>query len=104
LETPEGRRYLRVLNQAANHPRFHARAGWQYTSSLERATALVLPLMAHLEPSRRRDRGRQIVGLALYALADQAWLIDSPQPDRTPRPTADFVDDLIDVIVAALSA
>lgn len=104
LDLPEGRRYLRLLNQAANHPRFHDRAGWRYTTSLQRAAVWLAPLLAHLDPDQRQDRGRLVVGMALYALADQAWLIDVPQPDRTPRPTSEFVEDLIAVAIAAASA
>lgn len=104
LEVAEGRRYLRLLNQAANHPRFHDRAGWQYTSSLQRGALLLAPLLDHLDPDQRQDRGRLVVGMALYALADQAWLIDSPQPDRTPRSNAAFVSDLADAALAAIAA
>jgi AcrR family transcriptional regulator len=104
LESVEGRRYLRLLNQAANHPRFHARAEWRYTSSVERGSILLLPLVEHLEPDRRQDRGRRVIGLVLYALADQAWLIDSPQPHRTIGSTEDFLVDLTEMALAALSA
>lgn len=104
LATPEGRRFLRLFNQAANHPRFHHRAGWRYTSSLERGVAHILPLVDHLERPLRQDRGRYVIGLLLYALADQAWLVDSPQPDRAPRTIPDFVDDLANVALAALTA
>lgn len=104
LDEPAGRRYLRLLNQAANHPRFHSLAGWRFTSSLERGALLVAPLLGHLEPARRADRGRQVLGMVLYSLADQAWLVDNPQPDRDPRPTDAFVDDLLDAAIAALSA
>jgi AcrR family transcriptional regulator len=104
LEQPDGRRYLRLLNQAANHPRFHHRAEWQFTTSLARAGALVAPLLAHVRPELRAQRARHVIGMALFALADQAWLIDTPQPERTPLPTDEFVEDLVDTGLAALTA
>lgn len=104
LDRPEGRRYLRLLNQAANHPRFHDRAGWHFTTSLQRGAALLAPVLESVPVDRRPSRARHVLGMALFALADQAWLIDTPQPDRSPLPVGEFVDDLVVMGLAALRA
>lgn len=104
LDTADGRRYLRLLNQAANHPRFHHRAGWHFTTSLERAAALAAPILGGVPPEVRPHRARHVLGMVLFALADQAWLIDTPQQDRMALPTDRFVDTLVDACLAALSA
>lgn len=103
LEQPEGRRYLRLLNQAANHPRFHDRANWQFATSVERGAAYLAPLVQHLEPERQRHRARNVLGMVLYALAEQARTVDG----ATGEPPIDgdvFVADLTDAALAALVA
>ena len=104
LDRPEGRRYLRLLNQAANHPRFHDRAGFGFTTSMQRGAAHLAPLLVDLPDGVRQTRGRYVLGMALFALADQAWLIDNPQPDREPLGTEAFVADLVEAGLAALRA
>ena len=100
----EGGRYLRLLNQAANHPRFHDRAGWQFTTSLERTAALIAPALAHVPVDLRPHRARYVLGMALFALADQAWIIDTPQSDREALPREVFIEDLVKIGLAALRA
>ena len=104
LDHREGRRYLRLLNQAANHPRFHDRAGWQFTTSLERTASLIAPALAHVPVDLRPHRARYVLGMALFALADQAWIIDTPQADREALPREVFIEDLADIGLAALRA
>lgn len=103
LDLPEGRRYLRLLNQAANHPRFHSRAGWEFTSSVARAAALIAPVLAHVPAELRPHRARHVLGMALFALAEQAWVIDSPDADRDPLPKDVFIEEITETGLAALS-
>jgi AcrR family transcriptional regulator len=104
LAQPEGRRYVRLLNQAANHPAYYREANLSYRTSLGRAAAHLLPLVEHLEPARRQLRAQNILGLVLYAMAQQARLIDSDTPPNSPVDTATFQVDLVDTILGALRA
>jgi AcrR family transcriptional regulator len=104
LDHEGGRRYLRVLNQAANHPGFYERATLEFTPSLARGAAHLAPLLAHLTAPLRAHRARLGLGLALFALAEQARLIDT---NPTPRPlltTDEFLADLITSTIAYLTA
>ncbi len=102
LDSEDGRRYLRLLNQAANHPRFTREAQRELHSSAERGGVLLAPLVAHLTPRLQRHRARTVMGFVLQALADQARSIDSP--DAEPLTSAEFRDDLADSAIAALGA
>ena len=104
LDSNDGRRYLRLLNQAANHPRFHAEASVGYTTSLERGAVYLAPLVAHLEPDRRRHRAGNVLGLVLFSFAEQARVIDDPDLDMPALGTEAFIDDLADASLAALGA
>ncbi len=99
-----GRRYLRLLHQAANHPDYYLRTVEQYSPSAMRAAAVVMPLVAHLPRVRQAHRLRLGLGITLAALADQARLIDTPSPPRPVLDPAELADDLIRVILAALAA
>ena len=102
LEREEGRRYLRVLNHASNHPRFAEAARRKLTTSDERGGALLAPLVAHLGPRQQQHRSRNITAYVLHALADQARAIDAAEPDLlSPQ---EFRDDLADTSIAALAA
>lgn len=102
LDRRDGRRYLRLLNQAANHPRFRSEARWEFATSIERGVALLAPLVADLPPDQQRHRGRNVLGFVLYAFAEQARAIDAGE-DGTLT-TEDFTADLTDSALAALSA
>ncbi len=102
LDRCEGRRYLRLLNQAANHPRFRGEGRWEFTSSVERGAALLLPLVAALPPDLQRHRSRNVLGFVLYAFAEQARAIDAGEGGTLG--TDDFTADLADSALAALSA
>ncbi|MBP7853203.1 MAG: TetR family transcriptional regulator [Candidatus Microthrix parvicella] len=104
LASKEGRRYLRLLNQAANHPRFHAQAGMGFASSLERGAANLSPLVSHLAPDRQRHRAGNVLGLVLFALAEQARVIDDEAQDMPVLGCEAFIVDLADSSLAALSA
>ncbi|MGB3411096.1 MAG: hypothetical protein WBA45_07840 [Microthrixaceae bacterium] len=109
LNSFEGRRYLRLLNQAANHPRFHSQASWQYATSVERGAVYLAPLVQHMELERQRHRARNVLGLVLYALAEQARTVDDATVDDAtddlPLLTTEvFVSDLTNAALAALAA
>ncbi len=104
LDSAEGRRYLRLLNQAANHPRFHAEATWRFATSVERGSVHLAPLVSHLELGHARHRAGNVLGLVLFALAEQARVIDDPALELPTLGTSDFVDDLADASLAALRA
>jgi AcrR family transcriptional regulator len=104
LDDDAGRRYLRVLNQAANHPGFYERATLNFTPSLARGAAHLTPLVAHLAAALRPHRARLGLGLALFALAEQARLIDTDPPPRPLLPNDEFLTDLITTTIAYLTA
>jgi AcrR family transcriptional regulator len=104
LDDQGGRRYLRVLNQAANHPGFYERATLDFTPSLARSAAHLAPLVAHLSPPLRAHRARLGLGLALFALAEQARLIDTEPPPRPLLSTDEFLADLLVGTIAYLAA
>ena len=104
LDSPGGRRHLRLLNQAANHPRFHAEATWRFATSIERGSVHLAPLVSHLELDRARHRAANVLGLVLFALAEQARVIDDPAQDLPTLGTEEFIVDLADASLAALRA
>ena len=102
LEREEGRRYLRVLNQVSNHPRFAPVAHRELSTSVERGGVLLAPLVAHLGPRQQRHRSRNITAFVFHTLAEQARAIDAAEPDLLgPQ---EFRDDLADTSLAALAA
>ena len=102
LEQTEGRRYLRVLDQASNHPRFARVAHRELVSSVERGGALLAPIVAHLDPPRRQLRSRLVTGFVFRALAQQAGVIDTGEPELL-EPAA-FGEELADTALAVLTA
>jgi AcrR family transcriptional regulator len=104
LDHPAGRRYLRLLNQAANHPRFFARTNIDFNASVGRAAMHLMPLVADLAPDRRAHRVQIVLGSILYAFSEQARLIDSPTPSRRALSTDEFADDVVSTVTAALAA
>jgi AcrR family transcriptional regulator len=104
LDDIGGRRYLRVLNQAANHPGLYERATLEFTPSLARGAAHLAPLVAHLTPPLRAHRARLGLGLALFAFAEQARLIDTHPPPRPLLTKDEFTTDLITSTIAYLTA
>jgi AcrR family transcriptional regulator len=104
LHSAGGRRFLRLLLQGTVHPAFYHRTALATSASLASAVGRMAPLVAHVAPDRRSGRLRLALGAALYALADQARLLDTPDPPR-PVPTHDdFCDDLITVVLGSLRA
>jgi AcrR family transcriptional regulator len=104
LDDVGGRRYLRVLNQAANHPALYEQATLEFTTSLARGAAHLAPLLAHLPPQRRPQRARLGLGLAMFAFAEQARLIDTDPPPRPVLSNDEFLDDLTTSVIGFLTA
>jgi len=103
LNSTEGRRYLRLLFQAANHPDHHTRTALDYSPTIRRAAARVMPLVEHLPPELRLHRLRLTMNLGLTALADQALLIDAQPNSRPVLDKATFDSDLLAALRGALS-
>ncbi len=104
LHSQGGRRFLRLLLQGTVHPAFYHRTALATSSSLASAVVRMAPLVAHVPPDRRLGRLRLALGAALYALADQARLLDTPEPPRPVPSHDDFCDDLISVVLGSLRA
>ena len=104
LAEPCGRRYLRLLHQAANHPDYYTITVEEFSPTMARARAAVLPLVAHVPAELQVHRLRVGIGIALAALSDQARLIDLPSPPRPVIDPAVLTADLLRVITAALAA
>ncbi|HNJ96799.1 MAG TPA: helix-turn-helix domain-containing protein [Ilumatobacteraceae bacterium] len=104
LDDAAGRRYIRLLHQAANHPDYYQRTATEYSASISRTAKWVTPLVAHLPAERQFGRLRLGILLALTALADQARTIDRLDGDGYVLDAQCFADDLLAVTVAALKA
>jgi AcrR family transcriptional regulator len=104
LHDEAGRRHLRLILQGVAHPDFYARDVTDFGPSLVRAVPHVLPLVAHLRPGLQMHRLRLGVGTVVFALGEQARLIDADPQPRKPVKYERFVADLIDSIVGFLKA
>jgi AcrR family transcriptional regulator len=104
LGDPTGRRYIRLLFQASVHPAFANETGASFSATIARARPYVLPLTAHLSPDRAEVRMRTCMSWGVMAIAHRARFIDDPDPNRTLLDEETFASDLLDAIVAALSA
>lgn len=104
LDNPGGRRYLRLLNHAANHPAFYAEAGIGFSNSAARAGVHVRELIEHLPAAQRAHRAQLVLGMVLYAVAEQSRLIDAESPPREPLDLQAFTEDLVAMTFAALAA
>jgi len=104
LATVEGRRFLRVLHQATTHPAHFAKITWNFGPHAARLAPLLLPAVAHLSPPQRAHRAHTMLVSIVAALASQARLIDSDTPPRPVLPPGQFLDDLLDVVLAIFTA
>jgi len=102
LDEPDGRRHIRLMAQAANHPDFHGNTSTNFISSLARGALHLLPLVEHLPPTQRAYRTQNILGLALYALAEHSRLLDAHPPERKPLDKAAFTDEILDTLLGTL--
>ncbi len=104
LDEAAGRRYVRLLNQAINHPAYHREANIGFASSAVRAAVHVAPALAHLSPAKQAVRAQNALGAALYALAEQARQIDGDVATRPLLDGAAFEEELVVTMLAALAA
>lgn len=104
LDDAAGRRYIRLLHQAANHPDYHSRTAAEYSSSIGRTAKWVMPLVAQLPSERQPHRLRMAILFSLSALADQARAIDRLAGAGYVLDAQCFAGDLQTVILATLRA
>lgn len=104
LDSKEGRRYLRLLFQAANRPEYHTRSALQYSPSLARLAPHLLPLVDHLPLELQANRLRLGLELVLTAVAGQARLIDTVPPPRRVLDRDTFIRELLTTVLGALRA
>ncbi len=104
LERVEGRRYLRLLNQASHHPAFVQRSDLHLASSVERLAVLALPWTPDLDEPRLAQRTATLLAMSLTALAQQAWLRDQEPPPRPVMAGPDLLDELVRTALALARA
>jgi AcrR family transcriptional regulator len=104
LDDECGRRYLRLVHQAANHPDYHQRSVTEFSPSITRAAVVLMPLIEHVPADQRAHRLRLALGITLTALSDQARMIDTTSPTRPVLSRTVVTDDLVRVILAVLAA
>jgi len=104
LEDPSGRRYLRMLNQAAGHPRLSQYAEPSYNSSLLRAFLLISKHFTDVPFPVFALRARFALGMALFALAEQSRIVEADAPPRPVLPNDEFADELLAAIMRVLHA
>ncbi len=106
LRTPNGRRYLRLLGQLVNHPRYvsDAQDALLVSSSVARCVQHLAPAFRELPGEVAAERRSQIAGFVIRAFADQARLLDTDQQPRTPLSPDGFSANLVDVSLAMLTA
>lgn len=102
LDDADGRRHVRLMTQAANHPEFSAHARMNFIPSLARGAEYLAPLVAHVAPERFEYRVQNTLGLAMYALAEHSRLIDAEEPSHTPLDRDAFVEELLDELLGVL--
>jgi AcrR family transcriptional regulator len=104
LRDEGGRRLLRLILQGVAHPDFYAKEPSYFGPSLLRALPFVVPLVAHLSRALQIQRMRLGVLAVVFAIGEQARLIDAPAPTRKPLAHDRFVTDLVDSVLGLLQA
>jgi len=102
LDEPSGRRYLRMLNQAAGHPKLSQYADPSYNSSLLRAFLLLSKHFADIPFAAFALRARMALGAALFAFAEQSRVVEADTPPRPVLPNDEFADELFAAIMRVL--
>ena len=104
LDDPEGRQFLRVLNQVTNHPTWYPEASPEVWSSNQRGVVHLGSLWGHLPRDIQIQRALMAFGLSSFAVAERARLLDTDSPHR-PIPSRDvFKDDLVTVMERIIGA
>lgn len=106
LRTAEGRRYLRLIGQVVESPRYvRDVAGLlSFNSSTFRATMLLRDLVPPRPPAIQALRGRLIVGVLIRGYADQARMIDTDPPPPGLLGVEDFTTALVDLLMGLVEA
>ncbi len=106
LRTPEGRRYIRLLGQLIDHPRYvsDARRIIAGATSMQRCARLLTPHFAHLPRAIANQRATMLTALIARTFADQARRMDARPKPRAILTVDEFVTDLADVLLAVLAA
>ncbi len=106
LRTAEGRRYLRLLGQLIDHPRYvaDARRLIAAAGSMQRCAEHLAPRFAHLPPAVASERTSMLSALIIRTLADNARLRDSSPPPRAILTVDEFTTNLADIILAIIEA
>ena len=102
LDDPSGRRYLRMLNQAAGHPRLFQYAEPSYSSSLLRAFLQIAQHFTDIPFAVFAFRARLALGMALFALAEQSRLVEGETLPRPVLPREEFAAELLAAILRLL--
>jgi AcrR family transcriptional regulator len=104
LDTPDGREYLQIVSQLSMLFDFwdvDLPTGPTETQRMFRSMDRCLPQLA---PALRHERITTLLGLVTEALAMRARLLDGPQSLPPALDHDDFVANLVDMSVGALSA
>lgn len=105
LATPEGRHFLRIVNQVLDRvtpaPATGVPAALEDTVLLSQMAALYEAL-THLSPRARADRIQHFVVFHAAALATRARRIDAGEEEAL-IPHDDFVAELVDLLTAVLA-
>lgn len=106
LRTASGRCYLRIVEHLVDEPRASTPAASvaEFNSSLARASARLAAPVRALPPELRDERQNQTTSFLLRALADRARTLDDHLDLRPTIAHDTFVSNLIDVLVAVLTA
>jgi len=109
LHDPVGRAHLRIVAQVS-HPALAYEDAFRSARAVDvdaaAGTAIVTWLQAaltHLPPAVRRERLVDLRGHLIAALAHRAQLVDD-DPEGRPPHTELFLENLLDVLVAGLTA
>jgi hypothetical protein len=95
--TAHDARNARLLENIAG-TMLHGKTLWRPCASACR------PAIEHLPPAIAIERVSQAIGFMVRVLADQARLIDTDTPPREPLAIDAFTTNLVDVLVAMLTA
>lgn len=105
LETPEGRRHLRLLGQVMGHPQYLVATQrlFEFTPNLLRCADLISPSLERFPLWLQRERAAIVGGLVTRAYADQARLVSMDDPPREVLSVDDFTTNLLDLLEAMLA-
>lgn len=104
LETPDGRRRVRLMAQMTHHPVYSTFNVLGFAPSTARGVVRTLPLAAHLTDERRLQRAQSLVLVATSLLSMQATLLDEDPPRRPPLPPDEFLEEITNIAIAIVSA